>query len=325
MGRFRFVLTKVSILCLAAFLLVAPPVMRGQGEEKGAETEPTDFSKKIIPPGIVQLRDVPYASDGNPLHRLDLYLPSDYQTRRDSLPVIFILHGGGWFTGDKDQDHYMFHGMRWAFLRAGYAICSANYRLSGEAPFPAAIQDGKAALRWLRVHAADYRIDADRVGLWGGSAGGNLVALFGTSAGEPAFEVGEYREESTRVRAVCDFCGKTDLATLIADNPERDKIPLAKEIDQYIGGPIAENREIAVAASPITYVTADDPPFLIVHGDADPVNDYRHAVVFYEKLKAAGVPVTLVTLPETPHDGPAFVSEETRRTVIEFFDLYLKK
>ena len=283
-----------------------------------------DFSKKTIPDNIVKLSDIPYASDGHQMRTLDLYLPKDNQTLENPLPLIMIIHGGGWFGGDKDQDHYMLHGMRWAFLDAGYAVASVNYRLSGEAPFPAQIEDCKAALRFLRAHAGEYRIDGERVGLWGGSAGGNLVSLFGTSADVPEFEVGEYLDESTRVAAVCEFCGKTDLATLIADNPNREEIPLYREINQYIGGEIAEYRGTALAASPITYVTPDDPPFLIVHGDADPVNDYRHAVLFFNKLHQAGVEVTLVTLPNTAHDGPAFVSEATRNKVIRFFDEYLR-
>ena len=299
-----------------AALMILGAVGWAAGEEK-------DFSQKVIPEGIVQLSDIPYASDGHPMHKLDLYLPKDYATVQEPLPVIFVIHGGGWFMGDKDQDHYMIHGMRWAFLDAGYALCSVNYRLSGEAPFPAQIQDCKAALRWLRAHASEYGIDAERVGLWGGSAGGNLAALFGTSEGVKEFEVGEYLDQSTKVSAVCDFCGKTDLATLIADNPDRANIPLYREINQYIGGEISEFRATALAASPITYVTPDDPPFLVVHGNIDPINDYRHALLFTDRLRQAGVEVTLLTLPETAHDGPAFVSEKTRRTVINFFNLYL--
>ncbi|MDD3585710.1 MAG: alpha/beta hydrolase, partial [Thermoguttaceae bacterium] len=211
------------------------------------------------------MSNIPYVPNGAATQSLDLYLPSDYKKRKEPLPWVLFIHGGGWFTGDKDQDHYMLHGTRWVILNNGYAVASVNYRLSGESPFPSQIRDCKTALRFLKAHAKEYGLDTRRIGVWGGSAGGNLASLLGTSTNVPEFETGYWSEQTSQVAAVCDFCGKTDLL-MIADDPQREKTPLYSQINQYLGGEIGSRREAAQKASPVFWVSDQTPPFLIVHG-----------------------------------------------------------
>jgi dipeptidyl aminopeptidase/acylaminoacyl peptidase len=183
--------------------------------------------------------------------RLDLYLPA---LAAKPLPLIVWIHGSGWRNGGKDGNILPLR-----MTRRGYAVASLDYRLSGEAKFPAQIEDSKAAIRWLRAHAKDYHLDPIRFGAWGSSAGGHLVALLGTRGGVTAFDAGAHLDESSAVQAVWDYFGPTGFLRMGgqhdgADSPE----------SFLLGGPIQQHRDKATQANPITYVSKDDPPFLIV-------------------------------------------------------------
>jgi acetyl esterase/lipase len=196
----------------------------------------------------------------------------------------------------------------------GYAVASVGYRLSGDAPFPAQIEDVRAAVRWLRANAARYNLDPDRVGTWGSSAGGHLVALLGTDGGEKA----------SRVQAVCDFFGPTDLVQM-ARTPGYERHASADSPEsKLIGGPVLENRDKAARANPIAFVDRADPPFLIVHGDRDPVVPPGQSRLLFDALKKAAVPVRLHTLRGAGHGGVGFSAPETTEMVAAFFDRTLK-
>jgi acetyl esterase/lipase len=248
---------------------------------------------------IVAHRDVPYVANGHPRQKLDLYLPN---AGRD-LPLIIWIHGGAFRMGSKEGIE--FDAVPLEYLARGYALASINYRLSQHALFPALIEDCKAAVRWLRAHAAQYHLDADRFGAWGPSAGGYLAAMLGTTGAAAAFEIGEHLDVSSRVQAVVDYYGPTDFLQMDdqrlpdgmlhnpADSPE----------SQLIGGAIQEHKERVAQANPITYVSADAPPFLIVHGDRDPLVPYQQSVLLEAALRRAGVPVTLYTVARAGHGG----------------------
>ena len=200
---------------------------------------------------------------------LDLYLPE--KPAEKPLPLIVFIHGGGWKAGSKAGAPVA------AFVPAGYAAASVEYRFSDKAIFPAQIQDCQAAIRWLRAHSAEYKIDPDHIGVWGPSAGGHLVALLGTSGGKHAFApVGGNEEQSDRVQAVCDWFGPADFNTVM---PQADADPNVKNIfkfntpsDPYsclIGAPLGQSKEQCDAVSPVHYVSQDNPAFLIMHGDHD--------------------------------------------------------
>jgi acetyl esterase/lipase len=202
------------------------------------------------------------------------------------------------------------------YLGAGYAIASINYRLSQHALFPAQIEDCKAAVRWLRAHAAQYGLDAARFGAWGPSAGGHLVAMLGTTGNVAELDVGEHLEASSRVQAVVDYFGPTDFLQMDAHRMPKGKVHDAADSpeSELVGGPIQENADRVAAANPITYVSPDAPPFLIVHGELDPLVPHHQSELLVAALKRAGVPVTFYTVVGAGHGGftdPA-VPEMTR-------------
>src|SRR5579859_7847618 len=157
-------------------------------------------SDETLPSGTVVYRDLAYVTGGHPRQVLDLYMPH----AAGPLPLIVWIHGGAFRMGSKDDPVPV------AMLQQGYAIASLNYRLSQHALFPAQIEDCKAAVRWLRAHAATYGLDPSHIASWGESAGGHLAAMLGTAGHERGFDVGEHLEYSSRVQAVLDFFGPTD-------------------------------------------------------------------------------------------------------------------
>ena len=257
--------------------------------------QPGPATPPRVPEGTIIHRDLAYVTNGHERQKLDLYLP---KADKD-LPLIIWVHGGAWLAGSKERPVPL------TYLADGYAVASINYRLSQHAVFPAQIEDCKAAVRWLRGHAAQYHLDPNHFAAWGESAGGHLVAMLGTTGDTKVFDVGENLSTSSRVQAVLDFFGPTDLVQMdahrllngevhdTADSPE----------SRLVGGPIQENKDKVAKANPITYVSKDDPPFLIVHGDADPVVTHHQSELLEAALKQAGVPVTFYTVKGGGHGG----------------------
>lgn len=257
-------------------------------------------------------QDLEYARVGERSLKLDLYIPPHKQGER--LPLVVWVHGGAWISGDKANPRAPRE------LGDRYIVASINYRLSKEATFPAQIYDCKAAIRWLRANADQYDIDPDRIGAWGGSAGGHLVALLGTSGEVEELEgdVGDYLDRSSAVQAVCDFYGPTDLASLYDDTAKMDstKNPLCL----LFGGIPTEHPDLLREANPITHVSPDDPPFLIMHGDKDLVVPLQQSELLYAALQEARVESTLRVIEGCEHGGfPPEAYEEVRR----FFDEHL--
>jgi acetyl esterase/lipase len=276
-----------------------------------------------LPPGFVGAYDVKYVPDGDEAQSLDIYFPESPAEK--ALPLLVWIHGGGWSGGSKARPPYL------SQLRRGYVVASVEYRFSQKATFPAQIQDCQAALRWLRANAGKYSIDSERIGIGGASAGGHLAALVGTAGGKHAFPaIGDNRDESDRVQAVCDIFGPTDFCTVIAQADEDANV---KNIfkwnngDPYsklIGGKLGEDKEKCEAVSPVRYVSKDNPPFLILHGDRDTMVPYAQSVELADLLNKAGVEVTLQRLPGAGHGGPAFGLPAVARLATAFFDKHLK-
>ena len=229
--------------------------------------------------------------------KLDLYLPD---AARSPLPLVVFIHGGAWMAGDKRNE--VAASVIPVLLDAGYAVASINYRLSGEAIFPAQLLDVKAAIRWLRANVATYGIDPERIAALGESAGAHLAALLGTSAGVAEFDDPAYGnpDVSSAVNAVVDFYGPVDLVaadTMLAANPAcAETLRSANEPDpassQLLGAPPDEVPELAATANPITYLQAGRivPPFLIEHGDVDCVVPYQGSVALHEAIEAFAGP-----------------------------------
>jgi len=259
------------------------------------------------------LRDLEYVPGGHERQKLDLYFPSGGEIRFH--PLIIWVHGGAWLAGSKDRCPAR------RFVEQGYVVASINYRLSQHATFPAQIQDCKAAVRWLRANAGKYGIDPKRFGVWGASAGGHLVALLGTAGDVNDFDVGENLDVSSRVQAVCDFFGPTDFVRMSDYPSTMDHDAADSPESKLVGGAVQENKEKVQRANPITYVTKDDPPFLIVHGDKDPLVPHNQSELLLAALKQATVEVKLYTVRDGGHGG--FQDPNVPALVTEFFARHL--
>jgi acetyl esterase/lipase len=276
----------------------------------GGSDAPAQKKPVAIPEGVELLRDVEYGTGGGRPLKLHVLRPKE--PARLPLPVVVWVHGGAWSAGNRDGGI----GRLAPLAQKGYFCASIEYRLSGEATFPAQIEDCKCAVRFLRAKAKHFNLDPDRVGVWGASAGGHLVALLGTSAYVKELEgKGGWPEQSSRVQAVCDFCGPIDL--LRAGAKGGAKGPIGK----LLGGAPADQKDKAVLANPITHITKDAPPFLIVHGEKDTTVPLVQSELLRDALKKAGVPVTLHV---AAGQGHGLAGPELARLVEEFFDRHLR-
>jgi acetyl esterase/lipase len=270
--------------------------------------------------------DLAYATVSN-AEKLDLYLPGAASV--NPYPLVIYIHGGGWKGGDKLAP--INNGLVSQILAKGYAVASLNYRLSGEAEFPAAVRDVKAAVRWLRANASQYNLDAARFGAWGDSAGGNLAAILGTSCGDSYLEGPQLgnSSESSCVQAVVDWFGPTDFLQMDAASaangcPSNHDQPNSPE-SQYLGAPIQTIPGLAAKADPITYVTSNDPPFFIQHGKADCTVPYQQSQLLYDALQPViGGKVTLMLLDGALHEDPQFFASSNVDLALAFLDQWLK-
>ena len=264
-------------------------------------------------PGGRRLADLVYGRASGRDLVLDLYLPAG--ERKRPAPLVVWVHGGGWIGGDKRPCPTA------AMLPFGFATASVGYRLATEAVFPAQIEDVKAAVRWLRAHAATYRLDPDRFGAAGASAGGHLVALLGTAGDAADLEgTGGSPGVSSRVQAVLDVCGPTDFLQFHGRGAPVGPDTDGGLFDRLLGGRIHEKQDLARRANPIAYVSKDDPPFLLVHGARDTVVPLDQSRLLKEALDAAGVPADLVVVPDAGHD---VVRPEVARAALAFFAKHL--
>lgn len=243
--------------------------------------------------GVVQRRDLPYGQGGGHDLLLDLYLPQD----RGAAPVpgLIFIHGGAWKKGNRaDYRVYTMH-----FASQGYVAATITYRLTGEAPFPAAVEDAKCAVRWMRAQAANLGIDPMRIAVIGGSAGGHLAMMVGYSPGE--FEgTGGYHEVSSAVAAVVDIYGPANLTS--------EQGQAADEVHAFLGGKsFTAAPDLWRAASPVNHLDASDPPTLIMHGTLDELVDVAQADELEEKLRDLGVPCEYERLRGWPHTMDAAV------------------
>lgn len=282
-GRFRVAGAITGIcLCLFASLFRCP-----------AAPNP----KPVIPPGAKLLPDIVYVQRGDqrPL-KLDLYLPAYNKLPH---PVAIWIHGGGWIKGNKNEwVNPLFLATR------GFALASIEYRLSFETPFPSQLEDCKAAVRFLRTNAATYHLDPGRIAAIGESAGGNLAALLGTTGALKELTDTPDSPVSDRVQAVIDLFGPADLTALPADDQKPETASYF--VTKLLRGTPAERPDLARAASPVYHISSSTPPFLILHGQGDPVVPVAQSQMLNAALQKAGVPSELIVVPVTYHAGPAF-------------------
>lgn len=296
-------LLVLSVLMPTVLVPTAQAQHHDQGDAPGyAPTPPVRY------PGEVRsFRDVPFAEPlgFRPL-TLDLYLPPEGGAKK---PVVVFIHGGAWRSrtardGGAFRD---FPAVLASVAAHNYVVVSVNYRFSGEARFPAAVQDVVLAIRWLRSNATRYDIDTNRFVAWGSSAGGQIAALLGTACGSPVIEPARPSAPagakgplpSSCVQGVIDWYGLVDLES---DGKDLGKPDVPDYVNAYLGCELLHcPAGWARSASPFPYIDAKDPPFLIQHGAADVTVSPSQSKRLYDALRAAGVPAELVIYPGVAH------------------------
>jgi acetyl esterase/lipase len=261
---------------------------------RGDMAGPQDLSRIKIPAGVKFLPDLAYR-DGNPMWRLDLAMP-EAKSDQPRAALVFI-HGGGWRGGDKRAGYFLQGALDYA--ARGYVCVSVNYRLTGEAPFPACVEDVRCAVRWLRAHAKEYNVDPNRIGGYGNSAGAHLVAHLALAPdADPALD-GEapWKGQPTRLQAVCASATPTDFTANVGANAARYTQP-----GSLFAGPAETLTDRIRLASPVTFARADAPPLLLIHGDTDAVVNPEQSRKLYTALKSAGAKdVALMMIHDVGH------------------------
>ena len=234
---------------------------------------------ETLPVGVREIEGVEFHKVQGRSLQLDLALPVNPST---SIPGLIFIHGGGWSDGKRNVYHYYTR----QFAAAGYAAATISYRLSGEASFPAASQDVFAAIRWMREHAAEYNIDADRIALVGGSAGAHLALLAAYASDERRLTGPQAgKPDALRVAAVVDFYGPVDLTT--------EQARSSRAVSKFMGGPYEEIPSDYALASPIKHVDRRDPPTLIFHGTIDQIVSIRQSDALAKRLAEKQCPAPL--------------------------------
>lgn len=265
--------------------------------------------------------DVDYVGDGIEGHKMDIHVPDD---GKDSHKVIVLIYGSAWFSNNAKASAFQSYGKQ--LLDGGFAVVSINHRASTEAKFPAQINDVKAAVRYVRGNAAKYGFDTSFVGITGFSSGGHLSSLAGTTNGVKTKKFGKvkvdiegslgaYTKESSRVDAVVDFFGPIDVSRMErCETYKDDKSPEAV----LLGCSPSKNPDLSKSLSPMSYIDKNDPKFLVIHGDADPVVPYCQSMFFAKALSDKGVLEDFIIVPNGNH-GPVTFNDYTFQRMVNFF------
>lgn len=265
--------------------------------------------------------DVDYVGDGIEGHKMDIHVPDD---GKDSHKVIVLIYGSAWFSNNAKASAFQSYGKQ--LLDGGFAVVSINHRASTEAKYPAQINDVKAAIRYVRGNAAKYGFDTSFVGITGFSSGGHLSSLAGTTNGVKTKKFGKvkidiegslgaYTKESSRVDAVVDFFGPIDMSRMErCETYKDDKSPEAV----LLGCSPSKNPDLSKSLSPMSYIDKNDPKFLVIHGDADPVVPYCQSMFFAKALSDKGVLEDFIIVPNGNH-GPVTFNDYTFQRMVNFF------
>ena len=288
-----------------------------------------------IAAAVVVVAILAYSVDTSPLASLPDHLtverdvsygPSEYQLLDIAYeqstsrlhPAIVMIHQGGWMEGDKSS----YHDLMVRYAPLGYVTVSIDFRPSGEARFPAALEDCRLAIRWLRVHAATYGVDPERIGVTGWSSGAHLAMLLALSDDE-VDQTGEYQGVSSRVQAAVCVSGVYDL--LMEERGQFPNHEYNAAVVQLLGGPPRQKRELARNASPINYLSTDDPPLMVFHGELDQVIDVEQARQFALALEALGRADEVVLLSGAGHGRDVLPGDpQIRQRIHQFFARHLR-
>lgn len=264
----------------------------------------------IFPKGTTLYGNIAYNNDTLTNHMLDIYLPPN---AKGHVPLVIFIHGGGWLGNDKYADIGYMKKTVAEIVRSGFALASIDYRFATQAIFPAQIQDCNRAISFLVDNADKYGLDKKRITVMGFSAGGHLASLTCLSKNsnvENFFMPGT--NKSFTFKAVIDFYGPAELILFPGANDPKSPESI------LIGATPLSRPDLAKAASPVTYVDKNDPPFLIIHGEKDDIVSIRHSHLLSSWLTVVGVENELVIVKDAPHFGEMFDVDEVRNKVMSF-------
>lgn len=271
-----------------------------------------------MPEDVQLIPDVNFGAGGGRTLRLNIVRPKTLPDK--PMPVLVFIYGGGWNSGNRNN---CVPRMIQA-AKLGYFCAGIEHRPASEAVFPAQIEDCKCAVRFLRAKAGEYRINPDSIGVWGGSSGGHLALLLGTLSDKNDFEGnGGWQEFSSRVQAVCAWCAPADLT-------QRNPNMLENLLRNFLGGTYREKSKVYTQASPVSHVSKDDPPILLIHGENDTVVPISHAETMFKSSKKAGAEVKLIRVKNAGHNFDQDSRNMTpsmndlNNTMYEFYDKHLK-
>jgi acetyl esterase/lipase len=265
--------------------------------------------------GTILKGNIPYNGDTLQKHLLDIYLPAD---AKGKMPLVILIHGGGWLSNDKYADIGYMKKTVAEIVRSGFAMASIDYRFSTQAVFPAQMLDCNRAISYLYDNADKYGFDKNRFAVMGFSAGGHLASLVGLSKNNNIssfFMSGT--SKSFNFKAVVDFYGPAELILFPGSSDEKSPEAL------LIGAAPLNRPDLAKAASPVTYVDKNDPPFLIIHGEKDELVSPNQSRLLSSWLNVSGVQNEIIIVKDAPHFGVMFDSDEVRNKVINFLRKYL--
>jgi acetyl esterase/lipase len=269
-----------------------------------------------FPQGTVLHGNIQYNNDTLLKHLLDIYLPAN---AKGKLPLVILIHGGGWLSNDKYADMGYMKKTVAEIISSGFALASIDYRFSTQAVFPAQMKDCNRAISFLFDNADKYGFDKNRFAVMGFSAGGHLASMVGLSKNnniKTFFMPGT--SKSFSFKAVIDFYGPAELIMFPGASDEKSPESI------LIGAAALDRPDLAKAASPVTYVDKNDPPFLIIHGEKDELVSPNQSRLLSAWLNVAGVQNELVIVKDAPHFGVMFDSDEVRKKVVNFLRMQLK-
>ena len=265
---------------------------------------------------VVFEEGVEYANPDDQHLKLNLARPKDVPSANASLPAIVCIHGGGFRAGNRTG----WDARCRKFAEQGYVAVTVEYRLAPKYQFPAAVNDVKAAVRWLRTNADKYHVDPNRIGAVGDSAGGHLAQFLGVTGDVAAFEGDQNPGPSSRVACVVNFYGPSDLTRSYGKS-----VDAAEVLPLFLGGDVQRERRRHILASPLYWVTPAAAPTLLIHGTDDKYVNYEQATWMYDKLKAAEVEVELLTLTGAGHGFKGEDAARAEKAMFAFFDRHLKR
>ena len=266
--------------------------------------------------------DVEYANYNGVSRVLQILAPRRRLGEGEKYPLIVFVQGSAW----KKQDVFERIPQMGYISRKGFVVAIVQYRESEIAPFPAQVQDTKAAIRFLRMNAEKYAIQTDNVFVWGDSSGGHTALLVGLTENSGKLDTDLYPEYSCRVNGVVDFYGVVDIGMEDGfPNAENHQQPDSPE-GMLLGGiSVLENSALAAKTFPVNYLDGPVPPILMMHGTKDRTVSFQHSVVMYQALKRANKEVEFYRLRGADHGDPAFYRDSTLDIVIDFFRRHLNK